>query len=362
MNNYHELDNQESFNLLNEQVTNNKKICIILSINGGGLRGCIPATYLSMIERGINKPAKHIFHLITGTSTGGLIAAGSSIKSGEEMVEMYKNGREFFVRNKCTFFGLLRSKYSSDALERAYDKYFKNQMLSSITDFACMITYYNLTNKACGFFKSHRALLTKREDYRIADVLECTSAAPTFFDPVHMTIKEPIPKFSFDQQFVENVLQADQQQEYSTIEVECVDGGMFANDPRSFALAEAFEVFPNSDAYVIVSMTTGRNTQPMTAPKTLLEWAKSITDIFMNGSQETSRHTIKEGGFNYRNPVFNMELEVLLPSNLMEMDNVNNVERLIELAKHNEENIQKINNFCQIFRNHDRIDKELIMP
>lgn len=360
MNNYHELNDQESFNFLSEIVAN-KKICIILSINGGGLRGCIPASYLAMIERGINKPAKHIFHLIVGTSTGGLIAAGCSIKSAEEMIEMYKNGSEFFVRNKCTFFGLLRSKYSSDALQRAYEKYFNNQLLSSITDFACMITYYNLTEKACGFFKSHRALLTQREDYRIADVLECTSAAPTFFDPVQMTIKEPIPKFSFDRRFLENIQQTNQQQ-YSTKVVKCVDGGVFANDPRSFALAEAFEVFPNSDAYVIVSMTTGRNTQPMNAPKTLIEWAKSIPDIFMSGSQETSRHTIKEGGFNYRNPVFNMELEVLLPSNLMEMDNVNNVERLIELANHNEENVRKINSFCQIFRSHDRIDKESIMP
>lgn len=44
----------------------------ILSIDGGGIRGIIPATVLVEIETITKKPISQLFHLIGGTSTGGL--------------------------------------------------------------------------------------------------------------------------------------------------------------------------------------------------------------------------------------------------------------------------------------------------
>ena len=46
----------------------------ILSIDGGGIRGIIPATILSYIEDKTQKPIANCFDLIAGTSTGGIIA------------------------------------------------------------------------------------------------------------------------------------------------------------------------------------------------------------------------------------------------------------------------------------------------
>ena len=48
----------------------------ILSIDGGGIRGIIPATILSYIEDKTQKPIANCFDLIAGTSTGGIIALG----------------------------------------------------------------------------------------------------------------------------------------------------------------------------------------------------------------------------------------------------------------------------------------------
>ena len=46
----------------------------ILAVDGGGIRGVIPAMILAEIEERTKKPISELFHLIAGTSTGGLLA------------------------------------------------------------------------------------------------------------------------------------------------------------------------------------------------------------------------------------------------------------------------------------------------
>ena len=48
----------------------------VLSIDGGGIRGIIPAMVLGEIEDRTGKPASELFDLIAGTSTGELLALG----------------------------------------------------------------------------------------------------------------------------------------------------------------------------------------------------------------------------------------------------------------------------------------------
>ena len=52
------------------------EIIRILSIDGGGIRGIIPARLLQRIEENIEEPASNLFHLIAGTSTGGILGCG----------------------------------------------------------------------------------------------------------------------------------------------------------------------------------------------------------------------------------------------------------------------------------------------
>jgi patatin-like phospholipase/acyl hydrolase len=47
---------------------------LILSIDGGGIRGIIPACMLIELERQTGKPAREIFSFVSGTSTGAVIA------------------------------------------------------------------------------------------------------------------------------------------------------------------------------------------------------------------------------------------------------------------------------------------------
>ena len=51
----------------------------ILSIDGGGIRGIIPATFLIEFEKRTGKPICELFDLIAGTSTGGILAAALTL-------------------------------------------------------------------------------------------------------------------------------------------------------------------------------------------------------------------------------------------------------------------------------------------
>ena len=77
------------------------EIIRILSIDGGGIRGIIPARILQRIEEATNKPARDLFHLISGTSTGGIIGCGLLAgKTAAEMAELYvRNGGTIFHRS-----------------------------------------------------------------------------------------------------------------------------------------------------------------------------------------------------------------------------------------------------------------------
>ncbi len=64
----------------------------ILTIDGGGTRGVIPATILNNVFKDTGKAPKDIFYLMAGTSTGGILCAGyaAGLSTGE-LLELYLN-------------------------------------------------------------------------------------------------------------------------------------------------------------------------------------------------------------------------------------------------------------------------------
>ena len=51
----------------------------VLSIDGGGIRGLIPAVVLAEVERRTGRRIADLFDLIAGTSTGGILAAAAGL-------------------------------------------------------------------------------------------------------------------------------------------------------------------------------------------------------------------------------------------------------------------------------------------
>lgn len=48
----------------------------ILSIDGGGIRGVIPASLLASMERATGRATRDVFDFVAGTSTGAVLTAG----------------------------------------------------------------------------------------------------------------------------------------------------------------------------------------------------------------------------------------------------------------------------------------------
>ncbi|MEO1088356.1 MAG: patatin-like phospholipase family protein, partial [Acidobacteriota bacterium] len=78
----------------------------ILAIDGGGIRGLIPALVLEAMEEKTGRPVSEIFDLVAGTSTGGILAlglvrpgdGGGPAYSAADLAELYeRRGGQIFT-------------------------------------------------------------------------------------------------------------------------------------------------------------------------------------------------------------------------------------------------------------------------
>ena len=80
----------------------------ILSLDGGGIRGMVPAMILADLEERTDQKVANLFDLIAGTSTGGVLALALTRTKPEtgdpvtakELVALYeKDGGKIFKQN-----------------------------------------------------------------------------------------------------------------------------------------------------------------------------------------------------------------------------------------------------------------------
>jgi uncharacterized protein len=251
----------------------------VLSIDGGGIRGIIPALVLAEIERQTGKPACELFDLIAGTSAGGIIALGVTVPaqdgkprhSAEQIVELFvEEGTKIFSRSLLrtieTVDGLLQEKYSAKGLEAVLSKYLADATLSqALAD--VLITSYDIQGREPFFFKSPQARERPGLNYPMPVVARATSAAPTYFEPEHAIPPAREPGEPSDYTLV--------------------DGGTFANNPAMCAYAEAMRDNPGADV-LVVSLGTGRLTESIPFARArdwgLIEWARPLLGVIMDGS------------------------------------------------------------------------------
>jgi patatin-like phospholipase/acyl hydrolase len=63
----------------------------VLSIDGGGIRGVLPASVLARLEELCGgQPVAQLFDLIVGTSTGGILALGLTVPGPDGTTPAHK--------------------------------------------------------------------------------------------------------------------------------------------------------------------------------------------------------------------------------------------------------------------------------
>jgi hypothetical protein len=315
----------------------NNRPALVLSVDGGGIRGIIPAVVLAAIRQGVGSDLHEVFDLISGTSTGGIIALGIGTDcnngkpySPSDLVQMYVDqGATIFNPSLFSFITRLwRPKYSAEPLEGVLKKFFGSTMLSAART-PLLISSYDLQKQIPFFFKSHRIPTDPTFNWPVWQAARCTSAAPTFFPPFHLQSGPP-----------------------ANLDYSLVDGGIYVNDPAMAAYAEARKVYPNAPSYLVLSVGTGDRQDKITYEQSrkwgLLQWATRISSVMMESVEDAVDYELwSMAGKNLT--YFRLQVKDLSPA-VPEMDDVSpqNLQALREVAnKYVSENAAVVQTICK---------------
>lgn len=266
----------------------------ILSIDGGGVRGIIPAVILSYLEEKLqqlsgNPEARLVdyFDLFAGTSTGGLIVAGLLTPdengrprySAADIVDLYlENSRiifqSSFIQSVKSASGLLDVKYDAKGVEFVYKQYFGNQELKELLK-PCLIPVYDLTRGKNYFFRQHKATVSDRHNYYLKDVMRSATSAITFFPPTKIKTIDEKKEHCF------------------------VDGGFFAVNPALSAYAE-FRYLNHhlySTSTMMCSLGTGRQDTLLDCEEIkhwgAVEWRDPGSNLVTTSLSEASNYQLE---------------------------------------------------------------------
>jgi predicted acylesterase/phospholipase RssA len=259
----------------------------ILAVDGGGIRGVIPARVLEAVEERLGRPISSLFDLIAGTSTGGIIAlgltrpgagAGTPAYTASDLLSLYRDhGREIFpdsiLLKVRTLGGLADPHYPAEPLEELLqDRFGATKLSDALTE--VVIPAYDLSGPSPFFFKRTYA----RDEAHSWDVdmwlvARATSAAPTYFDPARL------PAFADEERDADHAL---------------VDGGVYANNPAASAYADALDLWGHEVEIQVVSIGTGlapqqpgRGAIPVAYEDALswglARWAQPVLEVVFDG-------------------------------------------------------------------------------
>ncbi len=278
----------------------------MLTIDGGGIRGIIPLCAIIELEKQLGKPAREVFSLFAGTSTGAIISGGLACGlSAEKMLGLYQSLASEVFRFDMLSFALdlgsfrYRNKPLADLVHRYIGDVTLNELPVDIMVSATRIA----DGKPWYFVRDNPANAGTTGKLRLVDCVTASAAAPTYFEPYD------VPGIGV-----------------------CVDGGVgIAGNPIYQACVEAFYYSP-AGAYVpgdtaIVSLGTGLMSSPA-MPHNLIDWVTWVVGEFQEipASQQTElvlRHFATTATTRINPP---------LPYNIA-MDDIAAVNELIRVGK-----------------------------
>jgi len=230
----------------------------VLSIDGGGIRGLIPALVLAEIEQRTERRIADLVDMIAGTSTGGILACALGKPDplpAAEIASLYvEEGPKIFDRSLLkqitSLGGYLDERYSAGGLVEALERYLGDTPMSAAT-LPLLLTAYDTESRAIHLLRSEG----EHSGASMVDAAHATSAAPTYFEPVRL--------------------------DGATL----IDGGIFATNPSLVAYAEL-----RGKLDLLLSLGTGEHTRPLPYEKVKdwgqLEWARPVIDVVFDGGQD----------------------------------------------------------------------------
>ena len=227
----------------------------VLAVDGGGIRGLIPALVLAEIEKRTGRAISSLFDLVAGTSTGAIIGCALTRPTpmpADTLAAIYEEeGPQIFdaslLKEITSLGGVIDERYDARELVRSLQRHLGDSRLGEAIT-GILVTAYDL--------QTRQALVLRRDDdVSMVDAAHASSAAPTYFEPVRLGART------------------------------LIDGGVFAINPAMLAFAEA-----DGHIDVLVSLGTGEHTRPLPFNQVKdwgqIEWARPILDVVFDGSAD----------------------------------------------------------------------------
>ncbi|MCO4772972.1 MAG: patatin-like phospholipase family protein [Deltaproteobacteria bacterium] len=278
-----------------QQWRSNPHFMRILSIDGGGIRGVVPAVALAEMEEKTGKPISDLFDVICGTSTGGLLTLGLAYPqdganwttypqrprySAQYILDVYRTrGQQIFSRRKRhrlrTLNGLIGPTYETRGLEALFAEMFEDTRLRDAIR-QVLITTYDSENRlpyplSSSTHQSDDSWQRGRGyELRMRDVAKATSAAPTYFAP-HKVLTGASSYLS------------------------ALDGGVAANNPSQYGVMEA-QARVGDCSMLIVSLGTGAKPKQFTYDEIrhwgLAAWVQPVIDLLGSATSDTTHQLL----------------------------------------------------------------------
>ncbi|XP_042495815.1 patatin-like protein 2 [Macadamia integrifolia] len=232
----------------------------VLSIDGGGIRGIIPATILEFLESqlqeldGEEARLADYFDVIAGTSTGGLVTAMlTAPDENNRPLFAAKDIKPFYLENCPNIFPQERGPFCSIAklfklvTGPRYDGKYLHKLVKeklgttklSETLTSIVIPTFDIRQLQPTIFSSYEISRDPTMNVQLSDICIGTSAAPTY-----------LPTYYFK----------NEDKEGNVREFNLTDGGVAANNPTLVAIGEVTKQVcrKNQDFFPIKPMDYGR--------------------------------------------------------------------------------------------------------
>jgi hypothetical protein len=209
----------------------------ILCLDGGGIMGTQPASFLAVLEDGLDRPIGAYFDLIAGTSTGGILAIGLALGlPAKHLLQLYVErgpyifGQAgsplpaFLVQAWRKLRHVVAPKHDAETLRQELEAVLGQRRIGDAHT-RLLVPAWDPSYRSVYIFKTAHHPRLKTDYARLAvDAAMATAAAPTYFKR-HVT--------------------ADQ--------VGLLDGGVWANNPIAIAVVEAIALlgWPGSSLRVL---------------------------------------------------------------------------------------------------------------
>ena len=247
---------------------------MILSLDGGGIRGAASARFLELIEAQLNARGKNLRDCVdfyAGTSTGSIIALALATTDMpvSQISQLYNfdTASNIFVENRgfLEFDGINAPRYEAAGKTQTLLAKLKQAKLDDVPAGKHVLAVsYDIQKRKPDVIKSTNQQQRTLFSYQVADA---SSAAPTYFPTHEMHRGDNDP------------------------DTWLVDGGVTANNPTMCAIAEAKRAWPDIsiDQMRVLSVGTGYRTRKINGPASrnwgAVQWftAGHIIDVLTDG-------------------------------------------------------------------------------